>query len=46
MAMAYEMGPLWGGELFVYYDAMIVRMNDMKQANVKNFDGIYRATSK
>jgi adenylate cyclase len=44
-AMAYEMGPVWGGELFVYYDAMIVRMNEMKQAP-DNWDGIYRATSK
>lgn len=44
-AMAYEMGPLWGGELFVYYDAMIVRMNEMKKAP-DNWDGIYRATSK
>lgn len=44
-AMAYEMGPLWGGELFVYYDAMIVRMNEMKKAPA-NWDGIYRATSK
>ena len=44
-AMAYEMGPVWGGELFVYYDAMIVRMNEMKKAP-DNWDGIYRATSK
>lgn len=44
-AMAYEMGPVWGGELFVYYDAMIVRMNEMKQAP-DDWDGIYRATSK
>jgi adenylate cyclase len=45
LAMAYEMGPLWNGELFVYYDAMIVRMNEMKKAPA-NWDGIYRATSK
>ena len=45
LAMAYEMGPLWGGELFVYYDAMIVRMTEMKKAPA-NWDGIYRATSK
>jgi adenylate cyclase len=45
LAMAYEMGPLWSGELFVYYDAMIVRMNEMKKAPA-NWDGVYRATSK
>jgi adenylate cyclase len=45
LAMAYEMGPLWSGELFVYYDAMIVRMNEMKKAPT-NWDGVYRATSK
>jgi adenylate cyclase len=45
LAMAYEMGPLWNGELFVYYDAMIVRMNEMKKAPA-NWDGIFRATSK
>lgn len=45
LAMAYEMGPLWNGELFVYYDAMIVRMTEMKKAPA-NWDGVYRATSK
>jgi adenylate cyclase len=45
MAMAYEMGPLWEGELKGYYEAMFDRMNKMKTAP-KNFDGVYRATSK
>ena len=45
MAMAYEMGPLWGGQLSGYYDAMLDRMNEMKKAP-PNWDGIYRATSK
>jgi adenylate cyclase len=45
LAMAYEMGPLWSGELFVYYDAMIVRMNEMRRV-MADWDGVYRATSK
>jgi len=45
MAMAYEMGPLWKGELEGYYEAMLERMNTMKEAPV-NWDGVYRATSK
>jgi len=45
MAMAYEMGPLWKGELEGYYEAMLERMNTMKEAPA-NWDGIYRATSK
>ena len=45
LAMAYEMGPLWNGELFVYYDAMIVRMNEMRRV-MADWDGVYRATSK
>jgi adenylate cyclase len=36
----------WKGELDDYYDMMIDRCVDMKKANVKNFDGIYRATTK
>jgi hypothetical protein len=36
----------WNGELVAYYDMMIERCTDMLQANVQNFDGIYRATSK
>ena len=45
LAMAYEMGPLWRGELRDYYAAMMERMNDMGTAP-KNWDGVYRATSK
>ena len=45
MAMAYEMGPLWKGELEGYYEAMLERMHAMKEAPV-NWDGVYRATSK
>ena len=45
MAMAYEMGPLWKGELQGYYEAMLERMNTMKEAPA-NWDGVYRATSK
>ena len=45
MAMAYEMGPLWDGELAGYYEAMLDRMNDMKKAP-ENWDGIFRATAK
>ena len=45
LAMAYEMGPVWKGELSAYYDAMIERMNEQKSAP-KNWDGVYRATSK
>jgi adenylate cyclase len=45
MAMAYEMGPLWDGELAGYYEAMLDRMNNMKKAP-DNWDGIFRATAK
>ena len=45
LTMAYEMGPLWKGELSGYYDAMIERMNEQKTAP-KNWDGVFRATSK
>jgi adenylate cyclase len=45
MAMAYEMGPLWNGELKGYYEAMLDRMEEMKAAPA-NWDGVYRATSK
>jgi adenylate cyclase len=36
----------WDGQLVAYYDMMIERCADMLEANVQNFDGIYRATSK
>jgi adenylate cyclase len=45
LAMAYEMGPVWKGELSGYYDAMIDRMNEQKSAP-KDWDGVFRATSK
>ena len=45
MAMAYEMGPLWNGQLRGYYAAMLDRMNEMKQAP-KDWDGIFRANTK
>ena len=45
MAMAYEMGPLWNGQLKGYYAAMLDRMNEQKQAP-KDWDGAFRATSK
>jgi adenylate cyclase len=44
LAMAYEMGPLWKGELKAYYEMMLDRMNG--KTAPKNFDGVYRATSK
>ena len=36
----------WNGELVAYYDMMIERCTNMLEANVQNFDGIYRATTK
>jgi adenylate cyclase len=45
LAMAYEMGPVWKGELSGYYNAMIDRMNEQKSAP-KDWDGVFRATSK
>jgi adenylate cyclase len=44
IAMAMEMGPLWKGELTGYYAMMVERMKS--QPAPKNFDGIFRATSK
>lgn len=44
--LAQDLKQGWNGELVAYYDMMIERCADMKKANVKNFDGIYRATSK
>jgi adenylate cyclase len=37
---------VWDGALKTYYEMMIERCVDMKAAGVKNFDGVYRATSK
>ena len=45
LAMAYEMGPVWGGQLKGYYEAMIERMTEMREAP-KNWDGIFRANTK
>lgn len=42
--MALAMKPLWNGELADYYEMMYKRME--KQEPPKNWDGIYRATSK
>ena len=42
--MALAMKPLWNGELADYYEMMYQRME--KQNPPKNWDGIYRATSK
>jgi adenylate cyclase len=44
MVMAYEMGPLWNGELKSYYEMMVERMDGKKAP--KDWDGVYRATSK
>ena len=44
LTMAYEMGPLWNGELAAYYEMMMERMNGNKAP--KDWDGVYRATSK
>ena len=43
---AEDLKQCWNGELNTYYDMMIERITEMKKANVKNFDGVYRATSK
>ncbi len=43
-AMALAAKPLWGGELEHYYEAMFDRMKG--QEAPKNWDGVYRATSK
>lgn len=42
--MALAMRPLWGGELANYYEMMFNRMNG--KTAPKNWDGVYRATSK
>jgi adenylate cyclase len=45
LAMAFEMGPLWKGQLSAYYDMMVERMESGKAAP-KNWDGIFRANTK
>ncbi len=42
--MALAMKPLWNGELEAYYEMMFQRM--VGQNPPKNWDGVYRATSK
>lgn len=42
--MALAARPLWKGELASYYDMMFDRMRDLDAP--KNWDGVYRATSK
>jgi adenylate cyclase len=44
--LAHDLRQCWNSELNSYYDMMIDRCVEMKKANVKNFDGIYRATTK
>jgi adenylate cyclase len=36
----------WNGEMNQYYDMMIERINEYKDNNPANWDGVYRATSK
>lgn len=43
-AMALASKPLWNGNLTAYYEMMFERMNG--QTPPKNWDGVYRATSK
>lgn len=45
-AMSIEMKPLWGGALSNYYAMMEDRIKELKSNPPKNWDGIYRATSK
>ena len=45
-AAGMDLKKCWNGELVAYYDMMIDRCDNMKKAGIKNFDGIYRATSK
>ena len=44
--LAHGLKLLWNSELKSYYSMMIDRCHDMKKSKIKNFDGIYRATSK
>ena len=44
--IATDMRHSWKGELAHYYDAMIDRILEYKKSPPKNWDGIYRATSK
>ena len=44
--LATDMRHSWQSELAHYYDAMIDRILEYKKSPPKNWDGIYRATSK
>ena len=46
LAMAAEMTPLFDGQLKDYYEMMQERIDVLSRANVKDWDGVYRATSK
>lgn len=43
---ARDLKQCWSGQLTAYYDMMIERCLGMEKSKTKNFDGIYRATSK
>ena len=44
--LATDMRHSWKGELTQYYEAMRARIHEFKASPPKNWDGIYRATSK
>ncbi len=44
--LATDMRHSWKGELTQYYEAMRTRIHEFKASPPKNWDGIYRATSK
>lgn len=44
--LATDMRHGWNGELTQYYEAMRARIHEFKLSPPKNWDGIYRATSK
>jgi adenylate cyclase len=44
--LATDMRHSWKGELTQYYEAMRARIHEFKSIPPKNWDGIYRATSK
>lgn len=44
--LATDMRHSWKGELTQYYEAMRARIHEFKSSPPKNWDGIYRATSK
>ena len=46
LAMASEMGPTFDGHLKDYYDMMVERIDQLSRMNMKQWDGVFRATSK